>query len=44
VGKENVIAGTDCGMGNRVHMQIGWAKLQALSEGAAMASKALGGT
>jgi 5-methyltetrahydropteroyltriglutamate--homocysteine methyltransferase len=43
VGKENVIAGTDCGMGNRVHMQIGWAKLQALSEGAAMASKELWG-
>jgi 5-methyltetrahydropteroyltriglutamate--homocysteine methyltransferase len=41
VGKENVIAGTDCGMGNRVHMQIGWAKLKALAEGAEMASKAL---
>jgi 5-methyltetrahydropteroyltriglutamate--homocysteine methyltransferase len=43
VGKENVIAGTDCGMGNRVHPQIGWAKLQALSEGAEMASKQLWG-
>ncbi|HEU0075503.1 MAG TPA: cobalamin-independent methionine synthase II family protein [Dehalococcoidia bacterium] len=43
VGKENVIAGTDCGMGNRVHMQIGWAKLKALAEGAEMASKALWG-
>jgi 5-methyltetrahydropteroyltriglutamate--homocysteine methyltransferase len=43
VGKENVIAGTDCGMGNRVHPQIGWAKLKALSEGAAMASKQLWG-
>jgi 5-methyltetrahydropteroyltriglutamate--homocysteine methyltransferase len=41
VGKENVIAGTDCGMGNRVHHQIGWAKLKALSEGAALASKQL---
>jgi 5-methyltetrahydropteroyltriglutamate--homocysteine methyltransferase len=41
VGKENVIAGTDCGMGNRVHPQIGWAKLKALSEGAEMASKQL---
>jgi 5-methyltetrahydropteroyltriglutamate--homocysteine methyltransferase len=41
VGKENVIAGTDCGMGNRVHMQIGWAKLKALAEGAEMASKEL---
>jgi 5-methyltetrahydropteroyltriglutamate--homocysteine methyltransferase len=43
VGKENVIAGTDCGMGNRVHHQIGWAKLKALSEGAALASKQLWG-
>jgi 5-methyltetrahydropteroyltriglutamate--homocysteine methyltransferase len=41
VGKENVIAGTDCGMGARVHMQIGWAKLEALSEGAARASAEL---
>src|SRR4029453_5077528 len=38
VGKENVIAGTDCGMGGRVHPQIGWAKLKALSEGARLAS------
>ena len=43
VGKENVIAGTDCGMGNRVHPQIAWAKLKALSQGAAMASKHLWG-
>jgi 5-methyltetrahydropteroyltriglutamate--homocysteine methyltransferase len=43
VGKENVIAGTDCGMGNRVHPQIAWAKLKALSEGAEMASKELWG-
>jgi 5-methyltetrahydropteroyltriglutamate--homocysteine methyltransferase len=41
VGRENVIAGTDCGMGGRVHMQIGWAKLKALGEGAALASKEL---
>ncbi|HEY7466496.1 MAG TPA: cobalamin-independent methionine synthase II family protein [Dehalococcoidia bacterium] len=43
VGKENVIAGTDCGMGNRVHPQIGWAKLKALSEGAELATKQLWG-
>ena len=43
VGKENVIAGTDCGMGNRVHPQIGWAKLKALGEGAEMATKQLFG-
>jgi 5-methyltetrahydropteroyltriglutamate--homocysteine methyltransferase len=41
VGRERVIAGTDCGLGFRVHPQIAWAKLKALSEGAALASKAL---
>lgn len=41
VGKENVIAGTDCGFGERTHPQIAWAKLRALSEGAALATKAL---
>jgi len=43
VGKENVIAGTDCGMGGRVHPSIAWAKFKALSEGAALASKELWG-
>jgi 5-methyltetrahydropteroyltriglutamate--homocysteine methyltransferase len=38
VGPERVIAGTDCGLGGRVHPQIAWAKLEALSEGAARAS------
>ena len=28
VGRENVIAGTDCGLGGRVHPQIAWAKLR----------------
>jgi len=41
VGRENVIASTDCGLGLRCHPQIAWAKLKALSEGAALASKAL---
>jgi 5-methyltetrahydropteroyltriglutamate--homocysteine methyltransferase len=41
VGRENVVAGTDCGMGLRVHPQIAWAKLKALSEGAELASKEL---
>jgi 5-methyltetrahydropteroyltriglutamate--homocysteine methyltransferase len=41
VGRENVIAGTDCGLGGRVHPEIAWAKLKALKEGAARASKAL---
>ncbi len=39
VGADNVIAGADCGFGGRVHPQIGWAKLNALVEGAALASK-----
>jgi 5-methyltetrahydropteroyltriglutamate--homocysteine methyltransferase len=41
VGCENVIAGSDCGLGGRVHPQIAWAKLRALSDGAALASKKL---
>jgi hypothetical protein len=32
VGRENVIAGIDCGLGGRVHPQIAWAKLRALRE------------
>jgi 5-methyltetrahydropteroyltriglutamate--homocysteine methyltransferase len=42
VGRENLIAGADCGFGGRSHPQIAWAKLRALVEGAALASKALG--
>ncbi|HEX5430401.1 MAG TPA: hypothetical protein VFW83_00435, partial [Bryobacteraceae bacterium] len=41
IGRENVIAGTDCGMGMRVHPQIAWAKLKALAQGAALASDEL---
>jgi 5-methyltetrahydropteroyltriglutamate--homocysteine methyltransferase len=41
VGRENVIAGTDCGLGGRVHPSIAWAKLKALREGADLASKEL---
>jgi 5-methyltetrahydropteroyltriglutamate--homocysteine methyltransferase len=41
VGRENVIAGTDCGFGGRIHPQIAWAKLQALADGAKLASKEL---
>lgn len=41
VGKENVIAGTDCGFGERTHAQIAWAKLRAMVEGAALATQAL---
>jgi 5-methyltetrahydropteroyltriglutamate--homocysteine methyltransferase len=48
VGRENVIAGTDCGFAQatflrRVHPSIQWAKLQALSEGARIATKQLWG-
>jgi 5-methyltetrahydropteroyltriglutamate--homocysteine methyltransferase len=39
VGRENLIAGTDCGFGGRSHPQIAWAKLKALVDGAALASK-----
>jgi 5-methyltetrahydropteroyltriglutamate--homocysteine methyltransferase len=42
VGRENVIAGADCGFGGRSHPQIAWAKLKALVEGAKIASKARG--
>ena len=46
VGRENVIAGSDCGFSQswnspRVHVQVQWAKLQALVEGARLASKQL---
>jgi 5-methyltetrahydropteroyltriglutamate--homocysteine methyltransferase len=41
VGRENVIAGTDCGLGGRVHPQIAWAKLRALRDSAAIPSKKL---
>jgi 5-methyltetrahydropteroyltriglutamate--homocysteine methyltransferase len=38
LGAENVIAGADCGFGSRIHPELGWAKLAALAEGAALAS------
>jgi methionine synthase II (cobalamin-independent) len=41
LGKENVIAGTDGGLGGRLHPEIVWAKLQSLVEGARLATKAL---
>ena len=44
VGRENVIAGTDCGLGPRVgHPKIAWAKFQAMAEGARLATKQLWG-
>jgi 5-methyltetrahydropteroyltriglutamate--homocysteine methyltransferase len=46
VGRENVIAGTDCGFAQgpfhrRVHPSIMWAKLESLAAGARLASKEL---
>ena len=46
VGRENVLAGTDCGFAQgpfhrRVHPSIMWAKLEALAEGARLASREL---
>jgi len=42
VGRENVMGGTDCGLGPRVgHAKIAWAKLEALAAGARLATKRL---
>lgn len=41
VGRERVIASTDCGFGGRIHPQIAWAKLEALVQGAEQATKRL---
>ena len=46
VGRENLLAGTDCGFAQgpfyrRVHPSIMWAKLDALAQGAKLASKQL---
>jgi len=44
VGRENVVAGTDCGIGTRVgHGEIAWAKLEAMVEGARLATRELWG-
>jgi 5-methyltetrahydropteroyltriglutamate--homocysteine methyltransferase len=43
VGRENVIAGTDCGLGGRIHEEIAWAKLRSLVKGAELATKELWG-
>ena len=43
VGRERVVASTDCGLGGRVHPMIAWAKLEALNQGAALASCKLWG-
>ena len=49
VGRENVIAGSDCGFSSQatteteIHPTVVWAKFQAMTEGAALASKELWG-
>ena len=48
VGRENLIAGTDCGfaqeeLNRRVHPSVMWAKLEAMAEGARLASRQLWG-
>ena len=48
VGRDNVVASTDCGFGtfagrSRVHPTVVWAKLQAMAEGARLASQELWG-
>jgi 5-methyltetrahydropteroyltriglutamate--homocysteine methyltransferase len=39
VGREKVIASANCSLGCRVRPEIAWAKLRALRDGAAIASK-----
>jgi 5-methyltetrahydropteroyltriglutamate--homocysteine methyltransferase len=41
VGRERVIASTDCGLGGRIHPQLAWAKLESLAKGADLATKRL---
>jgi 5-methyltetrahydropteroyltriglutamate--homocysteine methyltransferase len=41
VGRENVIAGTDCGLGGRIDRKLAWAKLKVLVQGAELASERL---
>jgi 5-methyltetrahydropteroyltriglutamate--homocysteine methyltransferase len=44
VGRENVLAGTDCGLGTRVgHPSICWAKFTSMAEGARRATRILWG-
>jgi 5-methyltetrahydropteroyltriglutamate--homocysteine methyltransferase len=43
VGRERVIASTDCGLGGRIHPDIAWAKLEALAQGAEIATRRLWG-
>jgi 5-methyltetrahydropteroyltriglutamate--homocysteine methyltransferase len=41
MGRENVVASVDCGVGGRCYPDVGWAKLRSLVEGARLASRQL---
>ena len=41
MGRENIVASVDCGVGGRCYPEIGWAKLKSLVEGARLASQQL---
>lgn len=43
VGRENVIAGTDCGLSRAANQEVQWAKFRAGAEGARIASRKLWG-
>ena len=43
MGRENVTAGADCGFGNRVRPDIGWANMRSMAAGTEMASDVLWG-
>jgi 5-methyltetrahydropteroyltriglutamate--homocysteine methyltransferase len=43
VGRENVVAGTDCGLRRVGHPEIAWAKFRAMAMGAQLATKQLWG-
>jgi 5-methyltetrahydropteroyltriglutamate--homocysteine methyltransferase len=41
VGRDRVVASTDCGLGGRIHPSIAWAKLESLTQGAEIATRRL---
>jgi 5-methyltetrahydropteroyltriglutamate--homocysteine methyltransferase len=43
MGRENVVASLDCGVGGRCYPDIGWDKLKTLVEGARLATRTLWG-
>jgi 5-methyltetrahydropteroyltriglutamate--homocysteine methyltransferase len=43
LGKENIVASVDCGLGGRSYDEVGWAKLKSLTAGANLATQQLWG-